>query len=130
MRSELYIKVMGFSQHEFDKVGTSALITRNTNDVTQVQTLVEMSLKFLIMSPIMFVGGILMTYLISPTLAFVFVATTPFLLVIYVVIFRYANPLYSKMQKLLDKLNVYFREGLTGARVIRAFGKDNEEYQK
>ena len=130
LRSEIYSKAMQFSKHEFDKIGTSALITRNTNDVTQVQTLVEMSLKFLIMAPVMFIGGIFMTYLLSPTLALVFIAMIPFLIIVYIIIYRIANPLYSKMQKLLDKLNLYFREGLTGARVIRAFGKDNEEYDK
>lgn len=130
LRSEIYNKVMSVSKHEFDKIGTSSLITRNTNDVTQVQMLVEMSLKFLLMAPIMLIGGILMTYLLSPTLSLVFIATIPFLMIAYFIIYRVANPLYSKMQKLLDKLNLYFREGLTGARVIRAFGKDNEEYDK
>ena len=130
LRLEVYNKAMRFSKHEFDKIGTSALITRNTNDVTQVQTLVEMSLKFLIMSPVMFIGGIFMTYLLNPKLSLVFIAVIPFLIIIYFIIYRFANPLYSKMQKLLDELNLYFREGLTGARVIRAFGKDNEEYDK
>jgi ABC-type multidrug transport system fused ATPase/permease subunit len=130
LRSEIYSKAMQFSKHEFDQIGTSALITRNTNDVTQVQTLVEMSLKFLIMAPVILIGGIFMTYLLSPTMALIFIATIPFLIIVYFIIYRIANPLYSKMQKLLDKLNLYFREGLTGARVIRAFGKDNEEYDK
>lgn len=58
LRSEIYRKVMRFSKHEFDQFGTSSMITRNTNDVTQVQTLVEMSLKFMIMAPVMFIGGI------------------------------------------------------------------------
>lgn len=130
LRSEIYNKAIHFSKQEFAKFGVSGLITRNTNDVTQVQTLVEMALKFLLMAPIMFVGGIFMTYILSPKLALVFIATIPFLLIAYFAIYRFANPLYTKMQGLLDKLNLYFREGLTGARVIRAFNKDNEEYEK
>ena len=130
LRSELYQKIMNFSRYEFDQFGTSTLITRNTNDVTQVQILVEMSLKFLLMAPIMLIGGIGMTYLLNPKLSLVFVATLPVLLVSYFIIYHYANPLYVQMQQSLDKLNLSFREGLIGARVIRAFRKDSIEYKK
>ena len=130
LRSEIYNRTMNFGKYEFDKIGLSSLITRNTNDVTQVQMLVETSLKYLLMVPIMLIGGILMTYLLNPALALVFFGTTPILITAYFIIYRFASPLYSKIQKSLDKLNLYFREGLTGARVIRAFGKDNDEYDK
>jgi ATP-binding cassette subfamily B protein len=130
LRSEIYKKTMRFSKQEYDKFGTSSLITRNTNDVAQVQMMVELSLKFLIMAPVMFVGGILMTYLLEPKLALVFISAIPFLVISYFIIGHFANPLYAKMQKTLDKLNLYFREGLTGVRVIRAFDKDNEENEK
>jgi ABC-type multidrug transport system fused ATPase/permease subunit len=130
LRSEVYSKAMSFGKYEFDTIGPSSLITRNTNDVTQVQTLVEMSLKFFLMAPITMVGGIVLTYVISPTLASVFIATVPLLIIAYSIIYRSANPLYSKMQRLLDQLNLSFREGLTGARVIRAFRKDDAEYDK
>jgi ABC-type multidrug transport system fused ATPase/permease subunit len=130
LRSEVYSKAMSFGKYEFDTIGPSSLITRNTNDVTQVQTLVEMSLKFFLMAPITMVGGIVLTYVISPTLASVFIATVPLLIIAYSIIYRSANPLYSKMQRLLDQLNLSFHEGLTGARVIRAFRKDDAEYDK
>ena len=130
LRSDIYRKALRFSKHEFDKIGTSSLITRNTNDVTQVQTLVEGGLKFLIMAPAMLIGGIVMTALLSPTLALVFLCAVPFLAISYFVIYRFASPLYDKMQRMLDSLNQFFREGLTGARVIRAFGKENQEYEK
>jgi len=130
LRSDIYHKVLRFSKNEFDKIGTSSLITRNTNDVTQVQTLVEGGLKFLIMAPAMLIGGIIMTALLSPTLALVFLCAVPFLAISYFVIYRFASPLYDKMQRLLDSLNQFFREGLTGARVIRAFGKEGSEYEK
>ena len=130
LRSEIYRKAMSFSKQEFDKLGTSSLITRNTNDVAQVQMLVEMTLKFLIMAPITLIGGIVMTYLLEPKLALVFIVIIPFLIISYFIIAKFANPLYAKMQKALDKLNLYFREGLTGVRVIRAFDKDETEYGK
>lgn len=130
LRADIYRKVLSFSKNEFDKIGTSSLIIRNTNDVTQVQTLVEGGLKFLIFAPAMLIGGIIMTWLLSPTLALIFLCTVPVLGVSYFVIYRYASPLYSKMQKLLDNLNLFFREGLTGVKVIRAFGKENEEFEK
>jgi len=130
LRSEIYRKAMSFSKQEFDKLGTSSLITRNTNDVAQVQMLVEMTLKFLIMAPITLIGGIVMTYLLEPELALVFIVIIPFLIISYFIIAKFANPLYAKMQKALDKLNLYFREGLTGVRVIRAFDKDETEYRK
>ena len=79
LRAEIYGKALSFSKFEYDKIGTSSLITRNTNDVTQVQNLVEMGLKFLILAPAMLIGGIVMTYLLNPTLALIFLATVPFL---------------------------------------------------
>jgi ABC-type multidrug transport system fused ATPase/permease subunit len=130
LRSDIYCKVLSFSKNEFDKIGTSSLITRNTNDVTQVQTLVEGGLKFLILAPAMLIGGIIMTWVLSPTLGLIFLCTVPIIGVSYFVIYKYASPLYAKMQKLLDTLNLFFREGLTGVKVIRAFGKENQEYEK
>ena len=130
LRSDIYRKALSFSKSEYDKFGTSSLITRNTNDVTQVQNLIEMGLKFFILSPLYLIGGIGMTFLLSPKLALIFVAVVPFLTIATIIIYKIANPLYGKMQKLQDKLNLYFREGLTGVKVIRAFGKEDDEYQK
>lgn len=130
LRAEIYSKVLSFSKNEFDKFGASSLITRNTNDVTQVQTLVEMGLKFLILAPLYLIGGILMTYLLSPTLSLIFIGAVPFLVISAFIIYRFGSPLYEKMQKLLDSLNLIFREGLIGARVIRAFNKEDQEFEK
>ncbi|WPC43434.1 ABC transporter ATP-binding protein [Clostridium sp. JS66] len=130
IRREIYGKVLSFSKNEYDKFGAVTLITRNTNDVTQVQSLVEMGLKFMIVSPLYLIGGIAMTYKLSPKLSLVFVAVIPFLILGSVIIYKFANPLYGKIQILLDRLNLYFREGLTGVKVIRAFGKEEEEYEK
>lgn len=130
LRQEIYEKVLTFSKYEFDQFGVSALITRSTNDVTQVQNLVEMGLKFLIISPAYLIGGIALTAALSPRLGLIFLITVPFLLISYFVIHRFASPLYGVMQTSLDKLNQHFREGLTGVKVIRAFNKEEEEYGK
>ncbi|MCL2859921.1 MAG: ABC transporter ATP-binding protein/permease [Oscillospiraceae bacterium] len=130
LRKDIYAKVLKFSKTEFDKFGTATLITRNTTDINTIQTLVEMSLKFIILAVANLFGGIIMTYLLSPKLAVVFIAIIPFLIISAVVIYRFANPLYSKIQKLIDKLNLIFREGLTGVKVIRSFNKENVEYEK
>jgi ATP-binding cassette subfamily B protein len=130
LRGDLYRKVLSFSKNEYDKFGTASLITRNTNDVTQVQTVIEMGMKFMILAPLYLIGGIVMTFRLAPTLAWVFVGVIPLLTVATVIIYKFANPLYAKMQKLIDKLNLYFREGLTGVKVIRAFNKEDEDYEK
>lgn len=130
LREELYAKVLTFSKSEFDRFGASSLITRGTNDVTQVQTLVEMGLKFLILAPVQLIGGILMTWLLSPRLAFISMCALPFLAAATAVIYRFAGPLYVKIQLCLDQLNLYFREGLTGVRVIRAFCREQADYEK
>lgn len=130
LRKDIYNKVLTFSKREYDKFGAASLITRNINDVTQVQSLVEMGLKFLIIAPLYLLGGIVMTYRLSPKLSLIFIGVIPFLAIGTIVIYRFANPLYEKMQKLLDRLNLLFREGLTGVKVIRAFGREEEDYKK
>lgn len=130
LRADIFRKTLNFSKHEFDKLGTSSLVTRSTNDVTQVQNLVEMICKYLFFSLVVLFGGIFMTYLLSPVLSLIYLGAVPFLAISYYVIYRFANPLYEKMQKLLDALNRFFREGLTGVKIIRAFAKEEQEYEK
>jgi ATP-binding cassette subfamily B protein len=130
LREEIYTKVLSFSKAEYDKFGTSGLITRNTNDVTQVQSFVDMVLKFMILSPLYLIGGIYLTWRLNKTLAIPFMVAIPFMTIATIIIYRFATPLYSKIQNMLDKLNLLFREGITGVRVIRAFSKENEDYQK
>ncbi len=130
LRSDIFQKVQNFSNHEFDKIGTASLITRNTNDVTQVQNLVEMVLKFLTMAPIYLFGGIIMTYKLSPSLSKTFIISIPIIMVIYFVILHFSTPLFEKLQKKIDTLNLIFREGLTGIKVIHAFNKEKWEYDR
>ncbi len=130
LRKDIYRKASQFSNDEFNKIGTSSLITRNTNDVTQVQNLIEMFLKFLILAPLYLVGGVVMAYWLSPSLSTVFIIVVPIVMLAAIGISMYANPLYAKMQKTIDRLNLIFREGLNGVKVIRAFGKEKQEYER
>ncbi len=130
LRTDIYEKVLSFSRAEFDQFGSDTLLTRNTNDVTQVQTLIEMGLKFLILAPVYLVGGIILTWIMSPQLAIVFMITMPVLILAAVLIYRLTGPLYEQIQKLTDKLNLFFREGLIGVRVIRAFTREQQDYEK
>lgn len=130
LRSEIYSKVLTFSKREYDDFGAAGLITRNTTDVNQVQGLVSMFLKFLVLAPLYLVGGIILTYLLSPKLSLIFIAVIPLMFVIALVVYKFASPLYEKMQKQLDKLNLTFREGLTGVKIIRAFNKEEYEVNK
>ena len=130
LRKDIFRKTSQFSNDEFDKIGTSSLITRTTNDVTQVQNLIEMFLKFLILAPLYLVGGVVMAYRLSPSLSTVFVVIVPIVALAAIGISMYANPLYAKMQKTIDRLNLIFREGLNGVKVIRAFRKEKLEYER
>ena len=130
LRKDIYRKASQFSNDEFNKIGTSSLITRNTNDVTQVQNLIEMFLKFLILAPLYLIGGVVMAYRLSPSLSTVFIIVVPIVMLAAIGISMYANPLYAKMQKTIDRLNLIFREGLNGVKVIRAFGKEKQEYER
>jgi ATP-binding cassette subfamily B protein len=130
LRSDIFQKVQNFSNHEFDKIGTASLITRNTNDVTHVQNLVEMVLKFLTMAPIYLFGGIIMTCKLSPSLSKIFIISIPIIIVIYFVVLHFSTPLFEKLQEKIDALNLIFREGLTGIKVIHAFNKEKWEYDR
>ncbi|MFD1900806.1 ABC transporter ATP-binding protein [Enterococcus termitis] len=130
LREALFKKITSFSQKEVDRFGSSSLITRNTNDVTQVQNLIEMGLKFLIIAPLYLVGGIYFAYRLSPRLTLIFISVTPLILIVSWLIFRYANPLFEKMQQKIDQLNLIFKEGLTGIKVTHAFNKEEAEYQR
>jgi len=130
LRRDIFKKVSLFSNDEYDKIGASSLITRNTNDVTQVQNFIEMGLKFLILAPLYLVGGIFMAYHLSPALSTIFFVLVPVIAGIAIGVSLYANPLFANMQIQIDKLNLIFREGLNGVKVIRAFNKEKQEYER
>lgn len=130
LRSEIYQKVENFSNNHFDQFGTASLITRTTNDVTQVQMVVQMFLRLMIHAPIMLVGASFMAYYKDPQLTRVFIYVLPILAIVVGTIMFFAVPLFKSMQQKTDRLNLVFREGLTGIRVIRAFNKTRYEAKR
>lgn len=123
LRSRLFAHVEHFTLREFDSVGTSSLIVRTTNDVMQVQQLVNMALRMMVMAPLTAIGGILMAVYTDARLSVVVVVIVPILgLVIYAVMGRGLG-LFRTMQSKVDRLNRVLRENLTGVRVVRAFNR-------
>lgn len=130
LREKLFSHITRFSLNEFDQVGTATLITRTTNDVTQVQQVIYMSLRMMISAPIMAVGGIVMAVSKDAKLSLIFVAVIPFLAGLMGLIASKGMPLFKIMQQKLDRLNLVSREGLTGIRVIRAFNRAKYEEER
>ena len=127
VRRKLFYHIEKFSLQEFDEVGTASLITRTTNDITQVQQVVIMLLRMIISAPIMLVGGIIMAVLMDAKLSLVIILTMPVLVGSILLILYKGIPLFQTVQKKLDQLNLVLRENLTGIRVIRAFNREPEE---
>lgn len=130
LRTDIYRKVENFSNNEFDKFGTASLITRTTNDVNQIQMVMQMFLRLMINAPLTLIGASFMAYNQDPQLTKIFLYVLPIMAVLVGGIMFLAVPLFKSMQKKTDRLNLVFREGLTGVRVIRAFGKANYEEQR
>ena len=130
LRSDVYRKVINYSHDEMDKVGTSSLITRTTNDVTQIQNVWMMILRMMIMAPIMLIGASFMAYQKNAEMTKIFLISIPVLIIIVGLVMFFAVPLFKAMQKKTDRLNLVFREGLTGVRVIRAFRQDQFEQDR
>ena len=128
IRQRIYSMVTYFTNEELDRFGTSTLITRTTNDVMQIQFVMMMVLRTMVLAPFLMIGAGIMAFTREPQLAFVFLITMPLLFVLLYIILRLTSPIFKSMQKKTDRLNKVFREGLTGIRVIRAFNKD--EYEK
>ncbi|OKL35725.1 ABC transporter ATP-binding protein [Domibacillus mangrovi] len=127
IRRKVFNHVEKFSLQEFDEVGTASLITRTTNDITQVQQVVIMMLRMVISAPIMLVGGVIMAVSKDAKLSLVIVITMPVLIASILLILYKGVPMFQTVQKRLDRLNLVLRENLTGIRVIRAFNRESEE---
>ncbi|WP_438318891.1 ABC transporter ATP-binding protein [Sporosarcina sp. FA9] len=127
VRRKVFNHVESFSLQEFDEVGTASLITRTTNDITQVQQVVIMMLRMVLSAPIMFTGGLIMAISKDAKLSLVIVATMPILIISILLILYKGLPLFQKVQIRLDRLNLVLRENLTGIRVIRAFNREKLE---
>jgi len=130
VRGKLFQRVEQFSLHEFDTVSTASLITRTTNDTTQVQQVLVIILNMMISAPLMAVGGIILAINQDAGLSWILVVIIPILLVSILLIMGQAIPLFRVIQSKLDKLNLILDEGLAGVRVIRAFDRDNYELRR
>jgi ATP-binding cassette subfamily B protein len=130
LRSKIFAHVGNFSLHEFDKLGTASLITRTTNDITQIQQVLVMMLRMMAMAPMMCIGGIIMAYSKDAKLTLVLAVALPILVLAIVVIARKGIPLFKAMQVKLDNLNRVLRENLTGIRVIRSFNRVDHEKKR
>jgi ATP-binding cassette, subfamily B, multidrug efflux pump len=130
VRSQIFTRVESFSLHEFDHFGTATLITRTTNDVTQVQTVSVIILRMMLSAPLMIIGGLIMALLQDRPLTLVLAVSVPVLVLAIVLVLRRALPLFQLMQVKLDRVNLVLREGLTGIRVIRAFDRIDHEQRR
>lgn len=130
VRRALFTHVERFSLHEFDHIGTASMITRTTNDTTQIQQLLVIALRMMISAPLTCIGGIILAGAQEFDLAWILVAVVPILgLTIGFILWR-ATPLFNVMQEKIDALNLILDEGLMGVRVVRAFDRDAHEQRR
>lgn len=130
LRNYIFDKVSHLSHSDIDKIGVASLVTRTTNDVRQVHDIVLSTLKSLIPIPIMLVGGLVMAFSLNPELAKLSLWAIPVLAVLAIGLIAVVMPIYSKIQKLVDKINQIMREKISGIRVIRAFNKTEYEDER
>lgn len=130
LRKGIFEKVETFSLEDVESFGIASLITRTTNDVSQIQQALMMSLRMVVMAPVMAVGSVIMAFWKNARLSSILFVSIPFLLFGVYFITRKAIPFFRAMQDKVDRLNQVLRENLTGIRVIRAFGKSDYEKRR
>jgi ATP-binding cassette subfamily B protein len=130
VRNRLFDRVAHLSVHQFDHFSTASLITRTTNDTTQIQQVLIMMMTMVITAPMMAIGGVVLSLSQDARLARVLIAVIPIMAIVFFLIMRKAIPLFQLMQVKIDKLNLVLDEGLTGVRVIRAFDRNAHESRR
>lgn len=130
VRDRIFDRVAHLSVHQFDQFSTASLITRTTNDTTQIQQVLIMMMTMVITAPMMAIGGIVLSVSQDARLARVLIAVIPIMAIVFFLIMRKAIPLFQQMQVKIDKLNLVLDEGLTGVRVIRAFHRNAHESRR
>ena len=130
IRKDVFEKVESFTSAEFDKFSTASLITRSTNDVTQVQRVIFMFLRLVVYAPILGIGGVIRAVDKSASMWWLIAVAVVALLALIITIFMIAVPKFKLMQDLIDRLNLVTRENLSGMMVIRAFNKQDDESQR
>jgi ATP-binding cassette subfamily B multidrug efflux pump len=130
LRRQMFIKVTNFSNTELDRFSTASLITRSTNDVTQIQMLMVIMFRFMFYAPILGIGGVIKVLGTDTSMLWIIGAAVAVMLTMIIVMFTVALPKFTALQKLIDKLNLVTREILTGLMVIRAFNTQKYEEAK
>lgn len=130
LRSDVFAKVQGFSFSNIDKFSTGSLVTRLTNDITQMQNMVMMGLRMMLRAPGMLIGAIIMAFMMNASLAVILLIVMPLLAAVLYVVIRIAFPRFDRMQKKLDKLNSNIQETLTNVRVIKSFVRGDYEEER
>ena len=130
LRIDVYKKVQSFSFANIDKFSTGSLVTRLTNDITQVQNFINTLLRMCLRAPGMLIGGLIMAILLRPSLSVVFAVSIPILLVAILAIVLNAFPRFSKMQEKVDGLNNRVQESVTNVRVVKSFVREQYEIDK
>ena len=129
LRHDVFAKVQKFSFANIEKFSTGSLVTRLTNDITNIQNVVAMALRMMLRAPGMLIGGMIMAFLINAKLAMVFCVVIPLLIVVLVIIMKTAFPRFDVMQKKIDALNSRIQENITNQREIKSFVRDDFEKQ-
>ncbi len=130
LRKDLFSRIMSLSFQQTDKISTGSLVTRLTNDVTQVQNMVMMSIRGFVRNTVMFLGGILMLYRQSPLFAGIAACGLPFVALFVVFFLKKASPLFAVVQEKLDGINNVMQENVAGARVVKAYVREAHELKK
>lgn len=130
MKRDLFAKVLSFSITETEQFSTASLVTRTTNDVSQVQQTMVMCLSMLVRAPLMAVGAVVQAFVVAPDMTWIIALAIGILLIISIVIIGSVMPKFAVFQKMMDRINLLTRENLTGVRVIRALNKEDYEEKK
>jgi ATP-binding cassette subfamily B protein len=130
LRGAIFARVSHFSIHQFDRFSGASLVTRTTNDTTQVQQMLIMMLTMVITAPMMAIGGVILALSQDTQLAWVLIAVMPVMAIVFGLIMRGAVPLSQAMQRKIDRINLVLGEGLSGVRVIRAFDRGNHQRER
>ncbi len=130
LRRDVYGKIQKFSFANIDKFSTGSLVTRLTNDVTQVQNFVNMLLRMALRAPGMIIGGVIMAIILKPSLSVVLAVTMPMMIIFILFLIKFGFPRFGILQKKIDKLNSTVRENVTNVRVVKSFVREDYEIEK
>ena len=130
LRNDVYRKVIGFNSHEFNQFSTASLITRSTNDIQQIQMLLAMGFRLVLYSPILGIGSVLKVVKTDVSMSWIIALAVILIMIVIGVLFKIAMPRFTKLQELIDRLNLVTREQLTGIMVTRAFSAETHEEER